>query len=163
MRYAATALMCLISTIHPTISAADARLSGSLAVSGCVEKHSPKLHAGVKVTMDQAILQIAVNYTCATVHLSEHQISRLVAECVLDGLFLGMRTADYASIDTSCRTGRESEQISSYFYMNVCMMKAMEDGLIVDQESALSENSYCEQIVTEAATNPDYKWDLNNR
>ena len=163
MRYAATALIWTISTIHPAASAADMRLSGSLAVSECVEEHGPRLQSGVNVTMDQAILQIAVNYTCATVHLSEHQISRLVAECVLDDLFLGMRTADYASIDNSCRTGRESERISSYFYMNVCMMKAMEDGLIVDQESALSENSYCEQAATEAATNPNYKWDQNNR
>jgi hypothetical protein len=108
MRYVMTALASLLSTVHPTVGAADARLSGSLAVSECIKDHGPKLQAGVNVSMDQAILQIAINYTCATSYLSEHQISRLVAGCILDNLFLGMRTANYARIDTSCRVGHES-------------------------------------------------------
>lgn len=160
MRYLATILALLLLVLQPDASEAQARFPPESldSASRCMEEYGPAYQAGVNVTMDQAVLQIAVNFTCATAYLSEIEPSHAVADCVLPNLFLGMRTADYANIDATCREGRDSELISSYFYVGVCMMKAMEDERIFDQESGLAENSRCEEIAVPAARDPNYFW-----
>ena len=160
MRYVATVLAFILTALHPNASASQAPFPPESvdAASRCVEEYGPVYQTGVNVTMDQAVLQIAVNFMCATAHVSELESSRMIADCALPKLFLGMRTADYVNIDAICREGRDSERVSSYFFVGVCMMKAMEDERIFDQESALAESARCEEIAVPAVSDPNYQW-----
>ncbi|WP_121095676.1 hypothetical protein [Roseinatronobacter ekhonensis] len=160
MRHIVIILLPLLTALQPNSGHSQGLLSPGAEdeVSRCIQRHGPVYQAGVNVTMDQAVLQVAVNFVCTALHDSEHQPSRMLAECVLPRLFLGMRFTDYANIHTACWEGLDNERLSSYFYVGMCMMKAMEDERIFDQKSAFAENARCEEIASPAESDPNYQW-----
>jgi hypothetical protein len=50
------------------------------------------------------------------------------------------------------------EQVQWVLTLGMCMMKAMEDERIFDEESALAESTRCEEIAVPAESDPNYQW-----
>jgi hypothetical protein len=103
----------------------------------CVIRYAPRLQAGVAVTMDEALLVIAVQNVCRVYTDSIVPAQIDAASCVLEQLHLGIRTNDYVEFVKNCVAHLPDEvPVSSGYVYSACMIKATEAGNIKDREDS---------------------------